>query len=71
VTADISDRIEACAHSGSANPDQNEIGCRTMLSGQKNPRQVLWRFGDRTWFVDPADDLIAGRWVLRPGACGR
>jgi hypothetical protein len=39
-----------------------------MLPGEKNPRQVLRRLGDRRQLIDPADDLIAKRQGLRQGA---
>src|SRR5713101_4743493 len=68
AAADVSDRVEMRAHSGVAHPAQDEVGGRAMLVGEEDAREMFWRFGDRRQFVDPADDLIAERRVLWPGA---
>jgi len=68
TAADISDRVEMRAHSGIAHPAQDKVGGRAMLFGEEDAREMLWRFGDRRQFVDAADDLIAEKPVLWPGA---
>src|SRR6266567_1313159 len=39
-----------------------------MLAREENPRQMLRRLGNRRQLIDPADDFIAERQGLRPGA---
>src|SRR5947207_14631829 len=68
AAADISDRVEMCAHSGIAHPAQHKVGRRAMLFGEEDAREMLGRFGDSRQFVDAANDLIAERRVLWPGA---
>jgi hypothetical protein len=59
TTADISDRIEMCAHSGIAHPAQKEVGGCTMFPAEEHAGETPGRFGNRCELVDPADDLIA------------
>ena len=56
------------AHAGRAHPAQDQVGRCAMLRGEEEARQMLWRFGDRAELVDPADDLLAQREILRPAA---
>lgn len=61
AAADIADGVEMRAHPGLTHPRQDQIGGLVVLFGQKNPRQMLRRFGDRSERVDPRHDLFAER----------